>query len=53
MGGREVGETHKKWSQRAGGVFLSLARSRISLSSLRIFWVGMPSRHKDVFSFIF
>ena len=34
-------EKHKKRSQRAGG-----------LSSLRVFWVGMPSCLEDVFPFI-
>ena len=45
-------ETYKKRSQRAVG--LSPARTRtLSLSSLRIFWVGMPSHLEDVFSFYF
>ena len=45
--GQAQGEERKhinKRSQRAGG---------LSLSFLPVFWVGMPSRLEDVFSFIF
>ena len=48
--GRE--KTHENRSQRAGALSLSLLLS-LSLSSLRAFRVGMPSRLKDVFSFVF
>ena len=38
----------------AKGLWVSLLRTRaLSLSSLRIFWVGMPSHLEDVFSFYF
>ena len=42
----------KKRSQRARSLSL-LCMLFLCLSSLRIFWVGMPSLLKDVFSFIF
>ena len=45
-------ETYKKRSQRARVLSLSLSLS-FSFSSLCVFWVSMPSRLKDVFSFIF
>ena len=48
-------KTYKKRSQRAGGG-VSHPRAHafsLSLSSLCVFWVGMPSRLDDVFSFIF
>ena len=41
QGGGE--KTYKKRSRRARGL-------SVSLSSLRIFWVGMPSHLEDVFS---
>ena len=43
-------ETYKKRSQRARVLSLSLS---FSFSSLCVFWVSMPSRLEDVFSFIF
>ena len=47
-------ETYKKRSQRARVLSLSLSLSlSFSFSSLCVFWVSMPSRLKDVFSFIF
>ena len=45
-------EKHKKRSQRAG-VGGSLPRALCFFLSLCVFWVGMPSCLKDVFSFIF
>ena len=46
--------TYKKRNQTAGGLprMRALVLS-LSLSSLHIFWVSMPSRLKDIFSFIF
>ena len=38
-------KTHEKRGQRAG--------VSVSLSSLRVFWVSMPSCLEDAFSFIF
>ena len=45
-------KTYKKRSQRARSLSL-LCMLFLSLSPLRIFWVGMPSHLKDVFSLIF
>ena len=47
------GKPHANRGAQGPGLSLSLSLALSFSLSLRVFWVGMPSRLKDVFSFIF